>query len=67
MSVPISDDEVRAAEWREQRRRRVAFQLGLVEGLAGDPDAARAVHDAFRPLVLAVEEARNPTDPADDI
>jgi hypothetical protein len=54
------DDETRAALWREQQQRRVAFQAKLYAGLAGDPAAHAAFRERWKPLILFLGEREQP-------
>jgi hypothetical protein len=56
-----SDDETRAALWREQQQRRVAYQSQLYKSLAGDPAAWSAFHDRWAPLIEWLGERDQPT------
>lgn len=44
------DEEARAIAYRRQDARRRDFQRWLDDRLAGDPAAARAVHDNWAPI-----------------
>lgn len=62
-----NDDEQRAALWRDQQRRRVAFQTELWQSLAGDPAATQQLHDDWRAIELWLLERDEPVyDPDDD-
>lgn len=59
MSTP-SDDEARAALWRDQQRRRVAFQTQLYQQLAGNPAAATALRESWEPIEAWLLERQAP-------
>lgn len=54
----IADEEAKAAAWREQQRRRVAAQAARARALAGDPEAANRVYQAWLPWLLAKEQEK---------
>lgn len=61
------DEERRAALWREQVARRVAFQTALWTSLAGSPVAYRAFLDNWLPLIEWLAERDEPeVEPEDD-
>jgi hypothetical protein len=63
----LADEEARAALWREQQRRRVAYQQALWASLAGDPAAAAALRLAWEPILAWQLEREEPdVDPEDD-
>jgi hypothetical protein len=63
-----ADEEARAALWRDQARRRAAYQAGLWQALAGDPVAAAAFHARWEPVTAWLLELQEPiTDPEDDL
>lgn len=60
-------EEQRAALWRAQVSRRVAFQAQLWTSLAGDPAATEELYAAWWPLIEYLSESQMPTvDPEDD-
>ena len=63
-----ADEEARAALWREQGQRRVAFQTELwTVSLAGDPVAAANVRGAWAAIELWLIERDEPEiEPEDD-
>lgn len=62
-----STEEERAALWRQQTANRVAYQTTLwTTGLRAPPEPRQAVLAAWQPVILALLEAKNPTDPKDD-
>jgi hypothetical protein len=57
----IADEEARAQLWRDQARRRVAYQEALWYGtLAGDPVALTQLHAAWAPVELWLLERQEP-------
>ena len=63
----IADEEARAALWREQVARRVAFQTGLWGRLAGSPQAYAAFLARWEAVILWLTERQEPiVDPEDD-
>lgn len=63
----IADEEARAALWRTQAQRRVAYQAQLWASLAGSPAAAAQFWANWRALIEWVAEGNEPTvDPCDD-
>lgn len=61
-----ADDELRAALWREQQRRRVQFQAELWKELAGDPDALAALRADWQPVMAWMLERDEPGYPGDE-
>jgi hypothetical protein len=62
-----AEEEYRAALWRAQTSRRVAYQTGLWNALAGSPAAYVALMAAWMPVIEWLAESAEPgTDPEDD-
>lgn len=60
-----ADEEARAAEYRAQRKRRVAAEAARRRALAGNPDRAAAVRQGFLPVEQALLERRAAGGPAE--
>jgi hypothetical protein len=61
------DSEARAALWRAQLQRRVAYQAALYQQLRGDPAAWQRLMEDWQPLILLSAEAQEaPVRPEDD-
>jgi hypothetical protein len=48
--LPLTEEEIRAREWREARSRRVEFQSQLHRKLAGSPSSRQALADDWKAL-----------------
>jgi hypothetical protein len=62
----IAEEEYRAALWRDQQARRVAYQQGLWYALAGSASAHAQLMAAWQPVIDWLAESENPIDPDDD-
>jgi hypothetical protein len=56
----MPDDEARAALWREQQRRLLAYQAELWHSLAGSAAARQALMDAWGPIIAWQLEREEP-------
>lgn len=56
----IAAEEARALEYRQQATRRVHYQTGLWQSLAGSPAARQALMDAWQPVIDWMAEREMP-------
>lgn len=64
--VVLTEEDRRALDYQAQQRRRVGWRLAQSAALAGNPQAAQDLCDAWAPVVMARLEAMSGDEPPEE-